>query len=71
MTAFTHYKAVRCIESRIQELNKEIDLAEKIMDEPEMMADYHFAKSDRDNFRDEVINLRNTIEYLIESNNGK
>lgn len=70
MAIFTHYKAVRCIELRIQELNKEIDLAEKIMDEPEMLSDYTFAKSDRDNFRDEVISLRNTIEYLIESKNG-
>ena len=61
----THYPAVRCIEKRIEELNKEIVLSEKIMDNPEMMSDYHFAEADLKNFKSEISELQQTIESLI------
>ena len=65
MPVLKHYKAIRCIEKRIEELNKEIALSEKIMDEPELMSDYHFASSDITNFNNEIYELRNTIQHLI------
>lgn len=65
MPILQHYKAIRCLEKHIEELNKEIKLVEKIMDEPEMFADYHFAKSDKENFESEITQLRNTIAHLI------
>lgn len=65
MAILKHYPAIRCIEKRIEELNKEILLSEKIMDEPEMLADYHFAKSDKENFESEIYSLRNTIKAIL------
>lgn len=62
-----HYKAARCIEKRIQELNKEIELSNKIMEEPEMHADYYYAKIDKENFESEIESLRGTLQFLIES----
>lgn len=37
MALLKHYKAIRCIEKRIEDLKNEIILSEKIMDNPEMM----------------------------------
>lgn len=65
MPELKHYKAIRCIEKRIEELNNEISISEKIMDMPEMPSDYHFASMDIKNFRAEIKSLRLTIETLI------
>lgn len=35
------------------------------MDNPEMLADYHFAKNDIDNFNKEIKELTETMKYLI------
>lgn len=66
MPILEHYKAIRCIELRIQELHKEIELSNKIMDEPKTLSDYHFAKTDKQNFESEINQLRNTIKHLTE-----
>ena len=65
MPELKHYPAIRCIEKRIEELNQEIALAQKIIDNPEMMADCYFAKIDKDNFEKEISTLRKTIQTLI------
>ena len=67
MPILKHYKAIRCIEKRIEELNKEIALSEKIMDGPELICDYEFALSDVFNFNTEIDELRNTIQHLIKT----
>jgi len=64
MAKTNHYKAIICIEKRIEELNKEITLTAKIIDAPEMQSDYEFAKSDLDNFNQEIDQLKETIEIL-------
>ena len=61
-----HYPAIRCIEKRITELNDERLICKKIMENPEMLSDYYFAKSDLDNINNEISNLKETIKYLIE-----
>lgn len=65
MAVLKHYKAVRSIEKRIGELLAEIELSEKIIDNPEMMSDYYFASIDIKNFNSEINELRETIKYLI------
>jgi prefoldin subunit 5 len=66
MPELKHYKAIRCIEKRIAELNKEIEISEKIMDMPELPSDYHFASVDIKNFRSEIKSLRETVETLTQ-----
>lgn len=68
MPILKHYKAVRVIENRIEQLNKEIIMAQRIIDNPEMEADVYFAKHDIKNISQEVKELRETIEFLIKPN---
>lgn len=63
-----NHKAIRVIEKRIEELNKEIKLSKKILDEPELNSDIYFAESDIKNFNQEISQLKHSITILIKSN---
>lgn len=60
-----HLPAIKCIQSRITKIQDQISKAKSIMDNPEMHADYYYAKIDVDNFNQEIKSLNNTISYLI------
>lgn len=60
-----HYRAINAINRRIVELQNEIEVCNKIVDEPEMMADYNFAKNDIKNFEKEINELTETMQFLI------
>lgn len=57
-------KAIKAIESRILALNKELKAVEKIIEEPEMLSDYEFARNDAGNIELEIIELNQAIEIL-------
>ena len=60
-------KVIKILQNRIEVLNKQIIRVEKIADEPEMMCDYEFARSDLANFELEKLNLQSAIQTLSES----
>lgn len=57
--------AVKALESRIAQINKRIDEAQLIADEPEMLCDYEFAMNDIGNYQTEIIELEKAIKILI------
>lgn len=57
-------KAIKAIEGRILALNKELKSVEKIIEEPEMLSDYEFARNDAGNIELEIIELNQAIEIL-------
>ncbi len=57
-------KAIKVLEKRIGELNQEIETAQKIVDEPEMISDYHFAMNHQANCEVEIIELQTAIKIL-------
>lgn len=57
--------AVKALESRIAQINKRIDEAQLIADEPEMLCDYEFAMNDIWNYQTEIIELEKAIKILI------
>lgn len=57
--------AVKALESRIAQINKRIDEAQLIADEPEMLCDYEFAMNDIGNYKTEIIELEKAIKILI------
>lgn len=57
--------AVKTLESRIALINKRIDEAQLIADEPEMLCDYEFAINDIGNYQLEIIELEKAIKILI------
>lgn len=59
-------QAIKILEARIEKLNQEMEKTEKIIDEPEMLSDYHFAMADMANFEMEIIELTEAIKILNE-----
>lgn len=48
----------------IEKINAEMNKTQLIIDEPELMSDYHFAMSDMANFEMDVLELQRAIEIL-------
>lgn len=48
----------------IEKINTEMDKTQLIIDEPELMSDYHFAMADMANFEMDVMELQKAIEIL-------
>ena len=65
MPELKHYKAIRCIEKRIVDLQDEKVIEEKIMENPEMPSCYHYASVNVKNFNQEIEELRETLQILI------
>jgi hypothetical protein len=59
-----HYKAIRCLESRINSLRQEILKAQKTIEEPEMLSDLYYAQIDIANWNEEITSLQETITEL-------
>lgn len=57
-------KAIKILEKRIQQLNEKFKEAERIADEPEMLADYEFARNDMANIEMEIIEMQSAIKIL-------
>ena len=49
-----HYKGITAIHKVISEKQAEIERLNKIIDEPELMSDYYFAKNDIDNLNNNI-----------------
>lgn len=64
-------KAIKVLGQRVKELQEERVKAERIADEPEMLADYHFAMSDIANFDLEIHELGEAIKVLNNHKNSK
>lgn len=62
-----HYSAIKCIQDRIIKLQQEITKAEAVMDEPEMLSDYYYARNDVDNFNKEINELTETLKELVKT----
>lgn len=60
-----HYRAINAINRRIVELQNEIEVCNKIVDEPEMMADYNFAKNSEADIANEK--LRASVLCLLKA----
>lgn len=58
-------KAIKCLEARIERLNKEMVEVQSRIDEPEMLCDYEFAINDMANLETEVIELQSAIKKLL------
>jgi hypothetical protein len=61
----THFKAIQVLQDRINKLFKEIESAQKVMDEPEMLSDYYYARCDKENFEKEIDELTETMKHLL------
>ena len=57
-------KAIKALEYRIGKLNEGIAVAEKAMEEPEMVCDIEFASNDIANYELEIMELQKAIEIL-------
>lgn len=57
-------RAIRILEQMIEKINIEMVKTQLVIDEPEMLRDYHFAVSDMENFKMDVIELKQAIEIL-------
>ena len=57
-------QAIRTLGNRIDLLYREIDIAEKSMEEPEMNCEIEFAMNDIANFQREIKELQEAIEIL-------
>ena len=68
MPVLKHYKAIRVIEKRIEQINGEIAISKRVLDEPEMDADVYFANHDIHNFNKDLAELRSAIECLLKCN---
>ena len=58
-------RAINVLKTRIEALNKFVIECEKVMEEPEMMCDYEFARNDAGNAELEIIELNKAIELLL------
>jgi len=65
MGVLKHYKAIRCIEKRIADLQEEKLMEEKIMDNPELPSCEYYASINIKNFNQEIDELRETLQELI------
>ena len=60
-------RAIKVLESRIKELNNEIEHCLEVANEPEMLCDYEFAINDAANCELEIIEMQNAIKILNEN----
>ena len=58
-------RAIKAIQHRIEIINEAMKVAEKTMDEPEMLSDYEFALNDLANYELELMELQEAITLLI------
>lgn len=65
MSNWKHYQAMRCIQNRINDLQKEIEITNKVCEKAELSADLFYAKIDLNNFEREITDLQNTLKFLI------
>lgn len=56
--------AIKVLTDRIEKLQTELKKEEEIMENPEMMAEYHFAKSNAGNIELNIIELTGAIDEL-------
>lgn len=57
-------RAIKILENHIEKINKEMDKTQMIINEPELMSDYHFGMAEMANFEMDVIELQKAIEIL-------
>ena len=57
-------QAIKTLGNRIDLLYREIDIAEKQMEEPEMLCEIEFAMNDIANFQREIEELQEAIKIL-------
>jgi hypothetical protein len=65
MSEANHYKAIVCIEKRIKELQKELDICYQVIENTQSDITREFASSDKENFELEIKQLRETLQELI------
>jgi len=61
-------KAINRLTTRIEKLNKEFKVSEKISDNPELTIDYEFAINNMINIQSEIIELQAAISILKKHN---
>tara|TARA_R110000796_G_C14277195_1_gene402096 strand:+ start:47 stop:238 length:192 start_codon:yes stop_codon:yes gene_type:complete len=61
----THYPAIKCIETRIESLNKEVYKTELKLESIEKESAYHFVISDLANLTNEINSLKQTLKHLV------
>lgn len=61
----SHYNAIRCIENRIELINKEIEACKKKLNNSSVCIDHEFYKNDLKNFKSEKENLRMSLQFLV------
>ena len=57
-------RAIKVLEKRISDLNKEIQKTQKSLDEPEMLSDYEYGINHIGNCEGEIIELQEAIQIL-------
>jgi len=61
-------KAINRLSKRIEKLNKEFKMSEKISDNPELTINYEFAINNMINIQSEIIELQAAISILKKHN---
>jgi hypothetical protein len=59
-----HYSAIKCIEKRIELINKEITLCQQKLSKSSLISDHEFCKTDLKNFTSEKQDLRVSLQFL-------
>jgi len=58
--------AIKILLKKIQILNKELEKAGGILEEPELTSDYYFAMNDLINIESEILELQKAIKILLQ-----